>query len=68
MILIQPQKPSDTALFGKYFNAMLENGVYLAPSQFESLFLSTSIDEDIADKIIEANLNLLKLYDFITTS
>lgn len=54
-------KTSDTALFGKYFNAMLENGVYIAPSQFESLFLSTSIDEGLADKIIEANLASLKL-------
>lgn len=53
-------KTSDTALFGKYFNAMLENGVYIAPSQFESLFLSTSIDEGLADKIIEANLASLK--------
>jgi glutamate-1-semialdehyde 2,1-aminomutase len=53
-------KTSDTDLFGKYFNAMLENGVYIAPSQFETLFLSTSIDEKIADQIIEANLNSLK--------
>ena len=53
-------KASDTELFGKYFNAMLENGVYIAPSQFESLFLSTSIDEEIADLIIEANRKSLK--------
>jgi len=53
-------KTSDTELFGKYFNAMLENGVYLAPSQFESLFLSTAIDESIADQIIEANYKSLK--------
>lgn len=53
-------KTSDTDLFGKYFNAMLENGVYIAPSQFETLFLSTSINEKIADLIIEANLNSLK--------
>jgi glutamate-1-semialdehyde 2,1-aminomutase len=53
-------KSTDTDLFGKYFNAMLENGVYLAPSQFESLFLSTAIDEDIADQIIEANYKSLQ--------
>lgn len=53
-------KASDTDLFGKYFNAMLENGVYIAPSQFESLFLSTSIDEEIADLIIEANRKSLE--------
>jgi len=53
-------KTSDTELFGKYFNAMLENGVYIAPSQFETLFLSTTVDENIADQIIEANLRSLK--------
>ncbi len=49
-------KTSDTGLFGKYFNKMLENGVYIAPSQFETLFISTAITKDVADKIIEANL------------
>jgi len=53
-------KTSDTELFGRYFNAMLENGIYVAPSQFESLFLSTAIDEHIADQILEANLNALQ--------
>lgn len=53
-------KTSDTELFGKYFNAMLEQGVYVAPSQFETLFLSTSINENIADLIIEANLKSLE--------
>ena len=53
-------KTSDTELFGRYFNAMLENGIYLAPSQFETLFLSTSINEQIADQIIEANLKSLE--------
>ena len=53
-------KTSDTELFGKYFNAMLENGVYIAPSQFETLFLSTAINEQIADQIIEANLKSLE--------
>lgn len=52
-------KSSDTQLFGRYFNAMLEHGVYIAPSQFETLFLSTSVDEHIADKIIDANLKSL---------
>jgi glutamate-1-semialdehyde 2,1-aminomutase len=52
-------KTSNTELFGKYFNAMLENGVYIAPSQFESLFLSAAVDESIADQIIAANLKSL---------
>ncbi len=31
---------SDTAMFAKYFHHMLERGIYLAPSQFEAVFLS----------------------------
>jgi glutamate-1-semialdehyde 2,1-aminomutase len=33
---------SDTALYGKFFHAMLDRGVYLAPSQFESAFISSA--------------------------
>jgi glutamate-1-semialdehyde 2,1-aminomutase len=41
-------KVSDTARFGRFFRAMLERGVYLAPSQFEAAFLSAAhSDEDI---------------------
>ncbi|WP_323758418.1 glutamate-1-semialdehyde 2,1-aminomutase [Roseivirga sp.] len=53
-------KTCDTALFGKYFREMLNNGVYLAPSQFETLFISDSITEALADKVIEANYKSLK--------
>ncbi|MDD2319063.1 MAG: glutamate-1-semialdehyde 2,1-aminomutase [Geobacteraceae bacterium] len=38
----------DTAAYGTYFRAMLEQGIYLAPSQFETAFVSFShTDEDI---------------------
>jgi glutamate-1-semialdehyde 2,1-aminomutase len=41
-------KRSDTARFGRFFRAMLDRGVYLAPSQFEAAFLSAAhTDEDI---------------------
>src|SRR5512133_2761088 len=33
--------------FGKFFQNMLENGVYLAPSQFEAGFLSIAHDENV---------------------
>jgi glutamate-1-semialdehyde 2,1-aminomutase len=33
---------SDTARYGRFFHGMLENGVYLAPSQFEVVFLSAA--------------------------
>ena len=48
-------KTSDTVLFGKYFNAMLDEGVYLAPSQYEALFFSTALEESHLDQILEAN-------------
>jgi len=40
---------SDTALFGQYFRAMLDEGIFIAPSQFEASFLSFAhTDEDLA--------------------
>ncbi len=41
-------KKCDTARFGRFFRAMLDRGVYLAPSQFEAAFLSAAhTEEDI---------------------
>jgi len=38
----------DTAAYGRYFNHMLNSGVYLAPAQFEAMFVSAAhTDEDI---------------------
>lgn len=45
---------SDTERFGHYFHAMLENGVYVAPSQFEVGFLSTAHGEEEIDATVEA--------------
>ena len=45
---------ADTARFAAYFQAMLNSGVYLAPSQFEAGFLSTAHDEQIVDATINA--------------
>jgi len=53
-------KLSDTATFGKYFINMLEEGVYLPPSQFESLFISKAITLELADEIIAANKRALQ--------
>lgn len=44
----------DTALYTKFFRGMLENGVYLAPSAFEALFVSTQHSEADIDKTLEA--------------
>ena len=48
-------KTSDTAMFGRYFNAMLRRGVYLAPSQFEAMFVSHAVTMEIADRILQAS-------------
>jgi glutamate-1-semialdehyde 2,1-aminomutase len=54
-------KTSDTQLFGKYFREMLERGVYLAPSQYESLFVSTALSEADLQQIEQANAEALAL-------
>jgi len=38
-------KTSDTGRYAEYFKHMLENGIYLAPSQFEAAFVSLAHDE-----------------------
>jgi glutamate-1-semialdehyde 2,1-aminomutase len=45
---------SDRALYGKYFHAMLAEGVYLAPSQFEAGFISIAHTDELLDKTVEA--------------
>ncbi len=43
---------ANTGAFGAYFHAMLDNGVYLAPSGFEAMFVSAAhTDSDIASTI-----------------
>lgn len=53
-------KTSDTALFGRYFQAMLKRGIYLAPSQYEAMFLSTALTDEHIQTILQANLESLK--------
>ncbi|MGK7390655.1 MAG: glutamate-1-semialdehyde 2,1-aminomutase [Candidatus Cyclobacteriaceae bacterium M2_1C_046] len=50
----EDSKTSDTGLFGKFFRSMLEEGVYLAPSQFEAVFVSTMIREKELETIENA--------------
>jgi glutamate-1-semialdehyde 2,1-aminomutase len=44
----------DTAAFNRFFHAMLERGVYLAPSAFEAGFLSMAHDDSVIAVTIEA--------------
>lgn len=50
-------KTSDTVLFGKYFQSMLKQGIYLAPSQYEAMFVSAAIDDVVVEKILTAHRN-----------
>jgi glutamate-1-semialdehyde 2,1-aminomutase len=36
----------DTEKFGQYFNKMLDAGIYLAPSQYETMFISAAHSEE----------------------
>jgi glutamate-1-semialdehyde 2,1-aminomutase len=47
-------KASDTEHFGCFFQAMLERGVYLAPSQFESGFMSAVHSEEDIEQTVAA--------------
>jgi glutamate-1-semialdehyde 2,1-aminomutase len=45
----------DTEAFGRFFRAMLENGIYLPPSQFEAAFMgATHTEEDVKQTIAAA--------------
>ena len=45
---------SDTKAFGRFFRAMLENGVYLPPSQFEAAFLGAAHTEQDVQQTVAA--------------
>ncbi|NTS39635.1 glutamate-1-semialdehyde 2,1-aminomutase [Flavisolibacter sp. BT320] len=45
---------ANNALFNKYFHAMLDRGVYLPPSAFETWFLSHALSREDLDRTIEA--------------
>jgi glutamate-1-semialdehyde 2,1-aminomutase len=45
---------SDTEKFGRFHQALLQNGVYLPPSQYEACFLSTEHDTAVIEETIAA--------------
>lgn len=47
-------KTSDLQLFADYYRLMAEEGVYLPPSQFEGMFLSTAHTPELVDETIQA--------------
>jgi glutamate-1-semialdehyde 2,1-aminomutase len=55
VIDFETAKTADTAKFGKYFHGMLDKGIYLAPSQYEALFLSTALSQENIAEVLAAN-------------
>jgi glutamate-1-semialdehyde 2,1-aminomutase len=51
---------SDMALFARFFHGMLKNGVWLAPSQLESAFLSFAHSDSDIDFTLNACAKTLK--------
>ena len=51
---------SDTKAFARFFHRMMEEGVYLPPSQFEAMFVSTAHDYEDLDATIEATRRALR--------
>jgi len=44
----------DTKAFARFFHVMLEEGVYIAPSMFEAMFVGTAHTTDVIDRTIAA--------------
>ncbi len=45
---------ADTDAYGRYFRAMLDEGIYIAPSQFEAAFVSLAHTWDVIDETLAA--------------
>ena len=48
-------KTSDTEKFARFFNQVLESGIYLPPSQFEAWFVSIAHTQNDLDETIKAS-------------
>ena len=53
-------KSADIEAFSEYFKGMLAQGIHLAPSQFEAMFLSVAHTDEIIDRTLEAVGNCFK--------
>jgi len=50
---------ADTQAFARFFRGMLDEGVYLPPSQFEALFISLAHTEDDIDRLVASTRRVL---------
>jgi glutamate-1-semialdehyde 2,1-aminomutase len=53
-------RSSDAKRFARYFRLMLEQGIFVPPSQFEGMFISAAHSMEDIERTIEANRNALK--------
>lgn len=53
-------KTTDTDRYAAYFHGMLEEGIYLPPSQFEAIFFGTHHDDDVLHETLAAQRTVLK--------
>jgi len=51
-------KKSNLQRFSSYYQGMLENGIYMAPSQFEAFFLSAAHDDEAIEQTLSAAENV----------
>jgi glutamate-1-semialdehyde 2,1-aminomutase len=51
---------SDTKAFARYFQGMIERGIYLPPSQFETAFISLAHGETEVQETIAAAKEVLR--------
>lgn len=45
---------SDTKMFASFFHALLDEGIYLPPSQYEAIFIGSAHEDGLIDETIEA--------------
>jgi glutamate-1-semialdehyde 2,1-aminomutase len=57
VINFETAKSANLDYFAQYYRAMIEEGIFLPPSQFEGLFLSTAHTDEDVDKTIQAVRN-----------
>ena len=57
---IEDAKTSNLEMFSAYYAGMREQGIYLAPSQFESMFVSAAHEKEHIEKTIEAAEKVFK--------
>jgi glutamate-1-semialdehyde 2,1-aminomutase len=53
-------KLADTELYGRFFHQMLEEGIYLPPSQFEAAFVSLAHSDEDIERTVESVRKALK--------